>query len=141
MRFPATRDTTYKHKGRQSRFSPGLRAILMLLIPLSLFAGPLPHYLMNNHDMAGMTAMAGSPPRIPAAVNLVPPSNLQLLALDTSIHVTWTPSNDPATAFHMISVWEGSALQQSKVVSKTSGAGQANGVEPGHTYTVRVYAM
>ena len=124
------------------RFSPSptprlLRVALMLLIPLALFLGPIPHPAMPGHD----AALAGPPPDLPAAVAIAPPSNLQLLSLDTTIHVTYDPSTDPQTAFHMVSVWEGAQLQQSKVVGKTARAAQANGLLPGHTYTVRVYSM
>ena len=69
------------------------------------------------------------------------PSNLQIVPLDSSLHVTWTPSSDPATAWHVASVWEGNTLQGTKVVAKTSRAAQMNGLMPGHSYTVRVQAM
>src|SRR5207253_2831123 len=97
-------------------FSPTwrmLRVALMLLIPIVLFVGPfqaLPHHLLGASDQA----LAGPPPNLPAAVAIAPPSNLQLLPLDTSIHVTFDPSTDAQTAFHMVSVWEGTQLQQSK---------------------------
>jgi hypothetical protein len=94
--------------------------------------------MLENH---GMDMALAAMPQVPASVNVAPPANLQLLALDTSIHVTFDPSTDPATAFHLLSVWEGAQMQQSKVIGKTARSGQANGVEPGHTYTVRVYAM
>ena len=44
-------------------------------------------------------------------------------------------------AWQLVTVWDGNNMQQSKVVSRTSRAAQANGVIPGRTYTVKVQSM
>lgn len=132
MFFPAKASSKGRPGSRRLKVPSLVRVAAMLLIPFMLFASPLPQRIITAPD----TAQAG-----PAPAFISPPTNLQLLPLDTTIHVNWTPSTDPLTAFHMVSVWDGVNLQQSKVVGRTSRAAQANGLLPNHQYTVKVYAM
>ncbi len=78
---------------------------------------------------------------IPQTIDISPPSDLALLPLNSSIHVTWTPSTDPNTAWHVVSAWDGGTLIGTKVVGKTSRAAQPNNLVPNHTYTIKVQAM
>jgi hypothetical protein len=103
---------------------------MVILVGLGIVAG--------GGASPGAAAMPVGPD---AEVLLRPPTDLAIVALDSSLHVTWTPSQDPATAWHVVSVWDGATLQQAKVVGKTSGAAQSNGLIPGHSYTVKVQAM
>src|SRR4051794_15633347 len=48
---------------------------------------------------------AAAAPVGPLAVS--PPADLAILPLDSSLHVTWTSSSDPATAWYVVSVWDG----------------------------------
>lgn len=73
--------------------------------------------------------------------NLQPPTNIQLTPLDSSIRVNWTPSNDSASAWQLVSAWDGNTLVQSKVVGKTASAADINGLNTGTTYTIRVQTM
>lgn len=113
---------------RSYAYAPTLRVLLMLLTPLLFFAA----------ISQSTPALGGS--KIDAPL-VSPPSGLQLVELDSSFHVTWTPSTDPTTAWHVVTVWDGTILQQSKVVGKTARAAQTNGLMSGHEYTVKVQAM
>jgi hypothetical protein len=117
-------DTSRPHARNSAR---AIRVLLMLLTPLALLAA-----LVNSSTVLGQK---GDSPLVS------PPSNLQLVALDSSFHVTWSPSADPTTAWHLVTVWDAGTLQQSKVVGKTARAAQTNGLVPGHSYTVKVQAM
>ncbi|MCC6177230.1 MAG: fibronectin type III domain-containing protein [Chloroflexi bacterium] len=109
----------------------------------TLAAGTVSHVV---HSVPGSVA-PGSPlgPSLRASAAapaaLAAPSGLDVVPLDSSLHVTWTPSSDPATAWMVASAWDGDALQGTKVVGKTARAAQVNGLMPGHTYTVQVQAM
>lgn len=89
-------------------------------------------------DISGISGVAQQEPQSPT---LDPPGNLQIVALDSTLHINWTPSTDPNTQWHVVSVWDGATLQQSKVGGRTTGVMQANGLVPGRTYTVKVQAM
>src|SRR5438105_2253437 len=107
-----------------------IRTLLMLFVPLVLVSGILS--LTQPRPMSADAAV-----RVPGSPLILPPSNLHIVPLDSSLHVTWTPSTDPLTAWHMVSIWEGSSfgtLEQSKIVGRTGKAIQANGLMPGHTY-------
>src|SRR4051794_14598940 len=104
MSFPANRNNTYKQSGRQFKFAPALRVALMLIEPLMMFAGSIPQQILHAPNVA----LAGIPN--PVVGPIAPPTNLQLLGLDTTIQVNWTPSTDVTTAFHLVSVWEGANL-------------------------------
>ncbi len=112
----------------------GARTLLLLAMPLLIMSG-----ILALTQSTILQAKGADPPYL--LPSLAPPTNLQIVALDSSFHVTWTPSGDPSTAWHVVSVWDGSTLQQPKVVSKTSRAAQTNGLMSGHTYTVKVQAM
>src|SRR6266567_5802899 len=106
-----------------------IRIMLMLIAPLLLVSAVLS---ITRPQLMSAHAAMGSP----ASPLVAPPSGLQIVSLDSSLNVTWTPSADPLTAWHMVSVWEGSnfeTLQQSKIVSRTGKAKQTNGLMPGHT--------
>lgn len=82
------------------------------------------------------------PPLVSAApLSLAAPTNLQLTGLDSSIRANWTPSTDPGTAWHVFSVWDGSTLISTKVLSKSAGAADANGLQSDHPYRIQVQAM
>ncbi len=121
--------------GATGMCSAKLRPLVMLMLPVGIMwlvaglIGPLP------------PAVAAPGAAVPGVPNLAPPSNLQLVTLDSSFHVTWTPSPDPQTVWHVVSVWEGATLHQAKVVGRTARAAQTNGLTPGGTYTVKVQAM
>src|SRR4051794_25818922 len=78
---------------------------------------------------------------IPLLVRAADVSNLEVVPLDSTLHVTWTPSTDADTAWHVVSAWSGSTLVQSKVVGKTGRVIQLNGLRSGDSYTVRVQAI
>lgn len=118
-------DTSHPHP---RRYTGLLRVLLLLLTPLVFFAALI-------HSTPALGQSKSETPLVS------PPTDLQLVALDSSFHVTWTPSIDPTAAWQVVSVWDGSTLQQSKVVSKTARAAQTNGLMAGHPYTVKVQAM
>jgi hypothetical protein len=118
-----------------------LRSLLMLLVPLVLVSGGL-SLLQPEAMKVSTTAHASTSGNSPNAPTLItPPSNLQIVPLDSSLHVTWNPSTDAATQWHVVSVWDGSTLQQAKVVGKTGKAAQTNGLMTSHAYQVQVQAM
>jgi hypothetical protein len=75
---------------------------------------------------------------VPAAKTYA--SGLTIVPLDSTLHVQWTPTANPAAAWQMLVIREmDGTLQQSKVVAKTANAAQANGLVPGRSYQVAVY--
>src|SRR3954451_12303842 len=133
MRYNQRHSARYSRRSNLylPRITSPARTILMLLLPLLLVAIPL-------RDRMSSAVASGGKGLTPF---VAPPTNLQVVGLDTSLQVNWTPSTDPTTAWHLVSVWDGTQMQQSKVVGRTSRAAQANGVVPGRTYTVKVQAM
>jgi len=114
-----------------------LRPIIMLVIPLAMVAS-----LISVAQPRAMLADAKT--GAPGSPLIVPPTNLQITPLDSTLHVTWNPSTDPLTMWHVVSVWQGpgfTELQQSKVVGRTGRAIQSNGLMPDHDYLVKVQAM
>src|ERR1041385_1639882 len=95
-----------------------IRIMLMLIAPLLVVSAVLS--ITRPQLMPAHAAM-----RSPLSPLIAPPSGLHIVPLDSSLHVTWTPSTDPLTAWHMVSVWEGSnfeTLQQSKITGRTGKA-------------------
>lgn len=126
-----TRKANTKARSRIAQFRVGL----MLVMPLALYwsiVGPVQPSLSQASSIIAQNAQ--SP-------DVDPPSNLQVVTLDSTLHVNWTPSTDPDTQWHVLSIWDGANLQQSKVGGRTTGVMQANGLVPGRTYTVKVQAM
>jgi hypothetical protein len=131
-----------------------LRILVMLLLPLALLViaqGPArPRASIASpisHHKAPASILFQQPAPPPVNPNLAPPSNLQVVRLDSSFHLNWTPSTDPLTQWHVVSVWDNASnpptLQQSKVVGRTAGVAQTNGILPDATrsYTLKVQAM
>ena len=136
--------------GSQSRKRPALRALLVLLVPMLLAFSTIGAFRPDLIRAASPNPAAkpGIPdePIVPvqpghSGPTISPPSNIQIVSLNSTLHVTWDPSTDPNTAWHVMSVWDDGTLEQSKVVARTSKAAQANGLVPDHTYTVNVQAM
>ena len=73
--------------------------------------------------------------------SLSDPTDVRVVGLDSTLHVTWTPAEHPDAAWQLMTVWDGDTLQQSKVASKTATVVQANGVTPGKAYTVTLQTM
>src|SRR5215210_1369718 len=98
----------------------------MLLMPIAIVAG-------LTSVVQPQQLFASSPLRAPGAPLIAPPTNLNIVRLDSSLHVTWTPSSDPLTAWHVVSIWQGEGYtvqEQSKVVGRTGRAVQTNGLMP-----------
>ena len=112
------------------------KALLVLAVPLSLC-------LPGGGSMLsfGAGALPAQPQPLHGPTTIIPPTSLAIVPLDSSLAVTWTPATDAAAAWQVVSVWDGSTLQQAKVVSKTSRDAQNNGLAPGHPYLVKVQAM
>lgn len=69
------------------------------------------------------------------------PSSGSVLGLDSTLRVLWTPSTDPNIAWQIFTVWDGNSLINTKVLGKTSKAADANGVQYGKTYTIKIQSM
>lgn len=68
-------------------------------------------------------------------------TNLSLTGLDSTIRANWTPSTDTNIAWQIFSVWDGSTLIGTKVLSKTTSVADANGLVSSHQYTIKVQGM
>jgi hypothetical protein len=90
-------------------------------------------------------ATQAATPHLPFGPSLDPaipdPTDVRVVELDSTLHVTWTPADFPDTAWQLLTVWDGDTLQQSKVAAESATVIQANGVQPGATYTVKVHTM
>lgn len=95
--------------------------------------------------VVGLAGIAAPVTTHAASTNVDPsmpdPSNVEVTELDSTLHVTWTPADSDEVAWQLVTVWDGSGLQQSKVAARTATVLQANGVTPGETYTVKVHSM
>src|SRR5437588_5613761 len=95
-----------KRHNTTSRFHvSNIRVVLLLFIPVLLVAA-----VLGATQPTGMRAATLARGGV-AAPSISPPSNLQIVTLDSSFHVTWDPSTDPLTAWHVVSVWSGSTLR------------------------------
>jgi hypothetical protein len=78
----------------------------------------------------------------------LPPTNLSLLPLDSTIRAKWTPASDASIKWQVASVWtgdgntaNGSQLVSSKVLSPTATAADMNGLRTGDSFTVKIQSM
>src|SRR5215216_119536 len=101
--------TGLQHKAsvRTTTTRSNARLLLMLLLPVALISGALAFVQIPSLGTKASAQTQNTP-------QVAPPSGLQITPLDSSLHVTWTPSSDPATMWHVVSVWDGAVLQQAK---------------------------
>src|SRR5689334_15522910 len=90
---------------------PVLLVLPACMLLLGMATGPGSAAIRLAHGHAALSANV-PPPGPRSTVALAPPSGVEIVPLDSSFHVTWTPSGDPATAWQVVSVWDGAALQQ-----------------------------
>ena len=80
-----------------------LRAVMVLAAPMLLVSTLMGAFQPSafrttstvqamHADMAGMAGVTMA--QVPNPVDIQPPTGLQLVALDSTIHVTWTPSTE-----------------------------------------------
>ncbi len=121
--------TLKQHSDSKFR-SRELRVVLILVVPLLLLSGVL--------SFVQPSLTKASPTNGYAQSNI---QVAQVVSLDSTLHVNWTPTTDPSAQYQLMVVRDQGTVQQAKVIGRTLGVAQANGLIPGRTYNVTVYDM